>query len=82
MLVVDDEIVELSVRECDLLAFLMTAPGRAFSREQIYEGVWGYTYPGRAKVIAVFVSALRKKLDAPDDVLVRAVRGIGYTVRP
>ncbi len=78
---VDDRSVELSGREFDLLAFLMTAPGRVFTREQIYEGVWGYSYPGRTKVIDFFVSALRKKLDAPGDVLIRTVRGIGYTIR-
>lgn len=79
---VDDTHVELSVREFDLLAFLMTTPGRVFSREQIYEGVWGYTYPGRTKVIDFFVSSLRKKLDSPGETLVRTVRGVGYTVRP
>jgi len=78
---VGDRSVELSVREFDLLAFLMTAPGRVFTREQIYEGVWGYSYPGRTKVIDFFVSALRKKLDAPGDSLIRTARGIGYTIR-
>jgi DNA-binding response OmpR family regulator len=75
--------VELSAREFDLLAFLMHAPGRVFTREQIYEGVWGYTYPGRTKVIDFFISALRRKLDtAPEDSLIRTVRGVGYTIRP
>jgi DNA-binding response OmpR family regulator len=74
--------VELSAREFDLLAFLMHAPGRVFTREQIYEGVWGYTYPGRTKVIDFFISALRRKLDETvEDSLIRTVRGVGYTVR-
>lgn len=77
----DGQNVELSAREFDLLAFLMHAPGRVFTREQIYEGVWGYHYPGRTKVIDFFISALRKKLDAPGDALIRTVRGVGYTVR-
>jgi two-component system, OmpR family, response regulator MprA len=75
--------VELSAREFDLLAFLMHAPGRVFTREQIYEGVWGYTYPGRTKVIDFFISALRRKLDTtPEDSVIRTVRGVGYTIRP
>ena len=41
--------VELSAREFDLLAFLMHAPGRVFTREQIYEGVWGYSLSGRRR---------------------------------
>ena len=74
--------VELSAREFDLLAFLMHAPGRVFTREQIYEGVWGVTYPGRTKVIDFFVSALRRKLDlTAKDSLIRTVRGVGYTIR-
>ena len=43
---VDGAPVELTAREFDLLAFLMHAPGRVFTREQIYEGVWGYSFLG------------------------------------
>ena len=75
--------VELSAREFDLLAFLMHAPGRVFTREQIYEGVWGYSYLGDSKVIDFFVSSLRKKLGAgADGSLIRTVRGVGYTIKP
>lgn len=74
--------VELSAREFDLLAFLMHAPGRVFTREQIYEGVWGYAYMGQTKVIDVFVSTLRRRLGTtPDDSIVRTVRGVGYTAK-
>lgn len=79
---VNDGPVDLSVREFDLLAFLAAAPGRVFTREQIYEGVWGYTYPGRTKVIDFFISSLRKKLGKPGDTLIRTVRGLGYSIRP
>lgn len=74
--------VELSAREFDLLAFLMHAPGRVFTREQIYEGVWGYAFMGQTKVIDVFVSTLRRRLGTtPDDSIVRTVRGVGYTAK-
>jgi DNA-binding response OmpR family regulator len=79
---VDGRPVELTAREFDLLAFLMDAPGRVFTRDQIYEGVWGYSYLGNSKVIDFFVSALRRKLDdgaAPS--VIRTVRGVGYTIR-
>jgi two-component system, OmpR family, response regulator MprA len=79
---VDGRAVELTAREFDLLAFLMHAPGRVFTREQIYEGVWGFTYLGESKVIDFFVSALRRKLDtSPDSSIIRTVRGVGYTIR-
>jgi two-component system response regulator MprA len=75
-------LVELTAREFDLLAFLMHAPGRVFTREQIYEGVWGYSYLGDSKVIDFFVSSLRRKLGGgTDDSPIRTVRGVGYTVR-
>ena len=46
---------ELTAREFELLAFLMHAPGGVSTREQIYEGVWGYSYLGDSKVIDFFV---------------------------
>ena len=79
---VDGSAVELTAREFDLLAFLMHAPGRVFTREQIYEGVWGFSYLGESKVIDFFVSALRRKLDtSPEGSIIRTVRGVGYTIR-
>jgi DNA-binding response OmpR family regulator len=79
----DGETVDLTAREFDLLAFLMHAPGKVFTRDQIYEGVWGYTYLGGSKVIDVFVSGLRRKLDdTPERPIIRTVRGVGYTIRP
>jgi len=79
---IDGEAVELTAREFDLLAFLMDAPGRVFTRDQIYEGVWGYSYLGNSKVIDFFVSALRRKLDGGGGPsVIRTVRGVGYTIR-
>jgi len=78
----DGREVQLTAREFDLLAFLMHAPGRVFTREQIYEGVWGFSYLGESKVIDFFVSALRRKLDTdPESSIIRTVRGVGYTIR-
>lgn len=79
----DGRPVELTAREFELLAFLMHAPGRVFTREQIYEGVWGYSYLGDSKVIDFFVSSLRKKLSSgASGSLIRTVRGVGYTIKP
>jgi len=78
----DGRPVELTAREFDLLAFLLDAPGRVFTRDQIYEGVWGYSYLGNSKVIDFFVSALRRKLDdGGGPSVIRTVRGVGYTIR-
>jgi DNA-binding response OmpR family regulator len=80
---VDGRPLDLTAREFDLLAYLMHSPGRVFTRAQIYEGVWGYSYLGDSKVIDYFVSSLRRKLGGPADTSpIRTVRGVGYTVRP
>jgi len=73
--------VELSAQEFDLLAFLMIARGRAFTRREIYEGVWGRDYPNRTKAVDLAISALRKKLNAPGDSVIRTVRRVGYMAR-
>jgi DNA-binding response OmpR family regulator len=79
----DGQPVELTAREFELLAFLMHAPGRVFTRAQIYEGVWGYSYLGDSKVIDFFVSSVRKKLGGGvGGSLIRTVRGVGYTIKP
>jgi two-component system response regulator MprA len=79
---VEDQQVELTAREFDLLAYLMQTPGRVHTREEIFEDVWGYDFLGDSKVIDVFVSALRRKLaSTPEQSIVRTVRGVGYTVR-
>jgi two-component system, OmpR family, response regulator MprA len=80
---VDGRPLDLTAREFDLLAYLMHSPGRVFTRAQIYEGVWGYSYLGDSKVIDYFVSSVRRKLGGPADTSpIRTVRGVGYTVRP
>jgi len=76
--------VELSVREFDLLAFLMRRPGQLFSREQLLSEVWGYDYVGdSARTVDVTVWRLRSKIEddprEPHYILSR--RGAGYLFR-
>jgi two-component system, OmpR family, response regulator ResD len=71
--------VALTVREFELLAFLMQRPGVAFRREQLLEKVWGYTF-GDTSTVTVHVRRLREKIerDPADPHLIRTVWGIGY----
>jgi DNA-binding response OmpR family regulator len=71
-----DEEVSLTATEFDLLAHLMRAPGRVFSREQLLSAVWGYDFDPRSNVVDVGIRRLRKKLgpDAP----IETVRNVGY----
>jgi DNA-binding response OmpR family regulator len=73
--------VELTPREFELLELLMGHPRQVFSRETILNRIWGYEYAGDGNVIEAHVSALREKLGDRDRTLIRAIRGVGYTLR-
>jgi two-component system response regulator ResD len=69
----------LTVRELDLLSFLMAHPGRAFNRAELMQQVWGWTY-GDQSTVTVHVRRLREKVedDPTNPTLIRTVWGIGY----
>ncbi|HEU5266687.1 MAG TPA: response regulator transcription factor [Jatrophihabitans sp.] len=69
----------LTVRELDLLTFLMSHPGEAFSREQLMREVWGWTF-GDQSTVTVHVRRLREKVEADPThpTLIQTVWGIGY----
>jgi DNA-binding response OmpR family regulator len=72
-------IVDLTVREYELLVFLMRHRGQAFSREELLQRVWGYAY-GDTSTVTVHVRRLREKIEADPShpALVRTVWGVGY----
>ena len=76
--------VNLTPREFRLLECFMQQPGRALSREQLIEQVWGPDYSGDSKSVDVHVLWLRRKLDqaGPRPQLFITVRGIGYRLDP
>jgi DNA-binding response OmpR family regulator len=73
---VDDQPVELTTKELDLLRYLAARPGLALSRQQILDGVWGYDWFGDARTVDVHIAQVRKKLG--DAVTIKTVRGVGY----
>ena len=79
VVMVDDELVELSTREFTLLEFLLRHPGHVLSRPRIVEGVWGHDYDGFSNVVDVYVKYLRDKIDRRFGLeLLQTVRGAGY----
>lgn len=74
------EVVELTLREFELLKFLATQPGRIFSRETLLEKVWGYEYYGDVRTVDVTVRRLREKVEdtpsSPRYIITK--RGVGY----
>ena len=59
----------------------MINAGQVVSKAQIRDRVWDYSFDGKVNMVEVYVSYLRKKLDALGPPLIRTVRGIGYCLR-
>ena len=76
--------VQLTLREYNLLVYLMMKPGFVFSREQLLDQVWGYDYFGDDRTVDVTVRRLREKLekDPANPDYIKTKRGIGYYFRP
>jgi DNA-binding response OmpR family regulator len=70
------EPVAFTTKEFDLLRFLADRSGRALSRQQILDGVWGYDWFGDVRTVDVHIAQVRKKVDAA--VRIDTVRGVGY----
>jgi DNA-binding response OmpR family regulator len=79
----DDQTIELTAREYELLEHLMRSAGQVVSRETLAREVWGE--PGRSSsldnVIDVHMARLRRKVDFERSPLIHTVRGVGFTVR-
>jgi two-component system OmpR family response regulator len=64
------------------LRFLAASPRRVFTKAQILQHVWDYDYGGRAHVVELYISYLRKKIDAGRAPMLHTVRGVGYVLKP
>ena len=74
--------ITLSKTEFDLLELLMRNTGVVLVHSTIYDRIWGYDFGPGSNNLAVYISYLRRKIDADEDVkLIHTVRGVGYTVR-
>lgn len=76
----DDEI-DLTATEFELLRFLMRNQRRVVSKAQILDRVWNYDFGGRSSVVELYISYLRKKIDAGREPLIHTVRGVGYMIK-
>jgi two-component system response regulator TrcR len=74
--------IPLTSTEFELLRFLMRNPGRALTRTEILDRVWNYDFAGRTSIVDLYISYLRKKIDAGMEPMIHTVRGVGYMLRP
>jgi two-component system copper resistance phosphate regulon response regulator CusR len=74
--------IELTAKEYGVLEYLLSSPGRVFSRTMILEHVWDQSFEGITNIVDVYMRYLRRKLDEPFPVkLIHTVRGVGYCIR-
>jgi two-component system, OmpR family, response regulator MprA len=75
-------LIPLTTTEFELLRLFMLNPRIVLTRDRIYEGVWGYEFEGESKVIEVYISQLRQKLEVNGEPrLIHTIRGAGYALR-
>ncbi len=78
----DGAAVKLTATEFELLRYLMRNPRRVLSKAQILDRVWNYDFGGQANVVELYISYLRKKIDAGRTPMIHTVRGAGYVLKP
>jgi two-component system OmpR family response regulator len=78
----DGEPIALTATEFELLRFLMRNPRRVLSKAQILDRVWNYDFGGQANVVELYISYLRKKIDAGRAPMIHTLRGAGYVLKP
>lgn len=75
---VNGEVVDLTYKEFELLKFLVTRPGKPFTREVLLNKVWGYDYYGGTRTVDVHVRRLRSKIEIGGAAYIDTVRNVGY----
>lgn len=78
-----EDIIDLTLREFELLKFLATQENQVFTREQLLKDVWGYEYYGDIRTVDVTVRRLREKVedDSSNPKYILTKRGVGYYFR-
>jgi two-component system alkaline phosphatase synthesis response regulator PhoP len=77
---VDGKLIELTLKEFDLLKLLMQNAGKVIRRNALLDDVWGYGYAGETRTLDMHIRSLRQKLndDAENSRYISTVRGVGY----
>lgn len=74
--------LHLTATQFELLRYLMENPKRVVSKAQILDRVWDYDFGGQANIVELYISYLRKKVDANHPPMIHTVRGAGYVLKP
>lgn len=81
-LFLNEQAIDLTMKEFELLKYLMSHPREVLSRERILENVWGYNFQGESNVIEVYIRYLRLKMEHEGRKrLIHTIRGVGYVLK-
>jgi DNA-binding response OmpR family regulator len=75
---VDGQVIDMTRREFELLAYFLRNPKRVLTREKILQQVWGLEYLGESRTIDAHVRRVRAKLGDAAAILIETVVGVGY----
>ena len=76
-----DQVLPLTLKEFQLLRYLLSASGRVVTREELFREVWGEDFMGETRALDMHIAEIRSKLHAVGaDKGIQTVRGVGYTV--
>ena len=78
---VNDQLVELTRKEFDLLHIFMQNVGKVMTREVLLQKVWGYEYEGETRTVDVHIRHLRRKLGPEGESRIETIHGVGYKLR-
>jgi two-component system, OmpR family, response regulator len=76
------EDIRLTATEFELLRYLMRNPKRVLSKAQILDRVWQYDFGGQGNIVELYISYLRRKIDAGRAPMIHTLRGAGYVIKP
>lgn len=74
---IDDETVELTLKEFNILKMLIEKYPQVITREQLLDSIWGYDYYGDTRIVDAHIKNIRKKMQLP---YIKTVKGIGYSL--
>lgn len=75
---IDQKLIDLTTKEFEVLYFFACHPGQVFSKEQIYDQIWGMNEYGDISSVAVYIKRIRRKLEQYELDYIKTVWGVGY----
>ena len=74
----EGHLCELTLKEFELLVYLMENQSRVVTRDELLNQVWGYEYDGETRTLDMHIRTLRQKLGDKESSCIKTVRGVGY----